>query len=109
MFTLRQLLPLLSILVATICLPLAAAQERTREQQVEVDRLQSGIDDFFKRFNDSAVGPDAAFKTLVGNGPLKENKELAGLIEKANKLDRYGRYTGHDLASVKTVGSDLVI
>lgn len=110
MFTLRMLLPLLLILLATTCLPLAAAQERTREQQVEVDKLQSGVDDFFKRFNDPTVGPDAAFKTLVGNGPLKGKEELAGLIEKASKLEsRYGRYTGHDSATVKTVGSDLVI
>ena len=96
--------------------PLAAAQEpRTPQQQAEVDKqvekLQSTVEDFFAQFNNAAVGPEQAFKTLVGNGPLKsKNEELTGLIDKATKLEgRYGRHTGHDIASVKTVGSDLVI
>lgn len=91
---------------------LAPAQEaRSREQQTEVERLQSGIEEFFKRYSDPTIGPEPAFRTLVGNGPLKaKTEELTGLIEKAARLEgRYGRYAGHDAASVKTVGSDLAI
>jgi len=103
---------ILIVLMSLGTFSLTAAQEpRTREQQAEIDKLQNGIEDFFKRFNDSTVGPDQAFRTLVGNGPLKaKTDELTGLIDKASKLEgRYGRHTGHDAASVKNVGSDLVI
>src|SRR5687768_5912243 len=89
---------------------LGIAQERTPQQQAEVEKLQGGIEDFFKAFNNPTIGPESAFNTLVGKGPLKNKEELPGLIEKAGKLEaRYGRYTGHDAASVKTVGNDLVI
>lgn len=89
---------------------LGIAQERTPQQQAEIEKLQGGIEDFFKAFNNPTIGPELAFNTLVGKGPLKNKEELPGLIEKAGKLEvRYGRYTGHDVASVKTVGNDLVI
>ncbi|MCE9526334.1 MAG: hypothetical protein K8R36_09805 [Planctomycetales bacterium] len=105
--------PLTPILLALVLsLPsLAAAQERTPQQQAEVKELQTGIEDFFKGFTSSTIGPEQAFNTLVGKGPLKtKTEELTGLIDKASKLEsRYGRYTGHDAASVKTVGNDLVI
>ncbi|MGI8982592.1 MAG: hypothetical protein ACR2FY_25450 [Pirellulaceae bacterium] len=88
-----------------------AAQERTPQQQAEVEKLQGGVEDFFKAFNNPTIGPELAFNTLVGKGALKsKSEELTGLIDKAVKLEgRYGRYSGHDVASVKTVGSDLVI
>ena len=90
--------------------PAVTAQERTPQQQAEVEKLQGGIDDFFKGLNSPTIGPEQAFGTLLGKGPLKGKPELTGLITKAGKLeDNYGRYTGHDVASVKTVGSDLVI
>jgi hypothetical protein len=95
--------------LASFLIPLSA-QERTPQQQTEVDKLQIGIDDFFKGLNNPATGPEQAFTALVGKGPLKDKKEeLTKLVDRANKLDTYGRYTGHDAASVKTVGNDLVI
>lgn len=108
----RRLLPILVAL--PLCLaPLAAAQDRTPQQQAEVDKLQVGAEDFFKGLNNPMVGAEQAFNTLVGKGPLKsagKNEELTSLIDKASKLEtRYGRYTGHDFASAKTVGNDLVI
>ena len=102
---------LLIFLVLVGLVPRATAQERTPQQQAEVEKLQAGIEDFFKGFSSPTIGPEQAFTTLVGKGPLKgKNEELAKLVEKAGKLEgNYGRYTGHDAASVKTVGSDLVI
>ena len=91
-------------------LPLSAsAQERTPQQQAEVEKLQIAIDDFFKGLS-SPTGAEQAFNTLVGKGPLKDKKDLAPLIAKAATLEeKYGRYTGHDAASIKTLGNDLVI
>lgn len=98
-----------SILVAVTSV--AVAQERTPQQQAEVEKLQMGIEDFFKSFNNPMAGPEQALNVLVGKGPLKnKSEELTALIDKASKLEaRYGRYTGHDFANAKTVGNDLVI
>jgi hypothetical protein len=102
-------LPLL-FLVLVGFVPLVTAQERTAQQQAEVKELQGGIDDFFKGLSNPLVGPEQAFATLVGKGPLKGKEELPKLVAKAGKLDdSYGRYTGHDVASIKTVGNDLVM
>jgi hypothetical protein len=88
----------------------AAAQERTLQQQAEVEKLQSGVEEFFKRFNDPTAGPEQAFTVLVGKGPLKGKEELPALIEKARKLENaHGRYTGFDAAPAKSLGNDLVI
>ena len=108
MSTFRQLL--LPFLLLGIVSPLAA-QERTPQQQAEVDKLQSGIEDFFKGLSSPTIGPELAFSTLVGKGPLKgKNEELTELVKKAGKLEeRYGRYTGNEAASVKSIGNDLVI
>ena len=102
---------LLPLALAVSLAPFAAAQERTPQQQAEVDKLQAGVEDFFKGFNNPTIGPEQAFTALLGKGPLKnKTEELTGLIDKAGKLEmRYGRYAGHDVASVKTVGNDLVI
>ena len=110
MSTGRNRLLLVTLILAGLVTGLPA-QERTPQQQAEVEKLQGGIEDFFKAFNNPTIGPELAFSTLVGKGPLKgKSEELTGLIDKAVKLEgRYGRYTGHDVASVKTVGSDLVI
>ena len=100
----------LFLLVLVGFAPLVAAQERTAQQQAEVEKLQGGIDDFFKGLSNPLIGPDQAFGTLVGKGPLKGKDELPKLIKKAGELEgNYGRYTGHDVASIKTVGNDLVI
>ena len=46
----------------------------------------------------------------MGKGPLSKNESLTELVKKASKLEeRYGRYTGNEAASVKTIGNDLVI
>jgi hypothetical protein len=106
----HRLLPIL--LALPFCLAsLAVAQDRTSQQQAEVDKLQLGVEDFFKGLNNPMVGAEQAFSALVGKGPLKsKSEELTSLIDKASKLEtRYGRYTGHDFASAKTVGNDLVI
>ncbi len=105
-----QRLLLLNLVFVGLALP-AGAQERTPQQQAEVEKLQGGIEEFFQGFNSPNIGPEQAFTTLVGKGPLKgKNDELAKLVEKAGKLEgNYGRYIGHDAASVKTVGNDLMI
>src|SRR5690349_5862130 len=85
-----------------------AAQERTAQQQMEVVKLQEGIADFFTDFNNPTVGPEQAFTALVGKGPLKDRADdLTKLIGRAKGLEgSYGKYTGYDAASVKTVGND---
>jgi hypothetical protein len=109
MLACRQKLLLLLLFFSGLVFPVTA-QEITSQLSIEVDKLQSGIEGFFTGLNNPMIGPEQAFNTLVGKGPLKSKTELAGLIDKAGKLEgRYGRYTGHDVASVKTVGSDLVI
>lgn len=107
----HRLLPNLLVALFLSLAPLAAAQDRTPQQQAEVDKLQLGVEDFFKGLNNPTVGPEQAFNTLVGKGPLKsKSEELKSLIDKASKLETtYGRYTGYDFASAKTVGNDLVI
>jgi hypothetical protein len=105
-----RLLPL--VLVFAVAAPsIVLAQERTSQQQTEIKDLQSGIDDFFKGFNNPTVGPEQALNILMGKGPLKsKTTDLPELVKKAVSLEeRYGRYTGHDFASVKTIGNDLVI
>jgi hypothetical protein len=106
----HRLVPILLLLPIALT-SLASAQERNPQQQAEVDKLQTGIEDFFTSFNNPMAGPEQAFNVLVGKGPLKnKSDELTSLIDKARKLEtRYGRYTGHDFASAKTVGNDLVI
>ena len=47
----RKKLPLLLLILVSCGSPLTA-QERTPQQQAEVERLQGGIEDFFKGFND---------------------------------------------------------
>jgi hypothetical protein len=104
--------PIILAIVFTVA-SAAIAQERTPQQQAEVEKLQTGIEDFFKAFNNPMAGPEQAFNVLVGKGPLKDkdkSEDLTSLIAKASKLEtRYGRYTGHDFASAKMVGNDLVI
>jgi len=105
----RPILPLLLALLTGFAAPLSA-QERTAQQQEEVVKLQSGIEDFFKGFSSPTTGPEQAFSALVGKGPLSKNEALTELVKKASKLEeRYGRYTGNEAASVKTIGNDLVI
>ena len=102
-------LPLFFLILVGL-VPPVTAQERTAQQQAEVEKLQAGIEDFFKGLSNPLIGPEQAFGTLVAKGPLKGKDELPKLVAKAGKLEEsYGRYTGHDVASIKTVGNDLVI
>lgn len=90
----------------------ASAQELSLDLQQEVDALQKKVDAFFLTLTaDKMLGPERAIREIIGNGPLKtRTDDINKLIEQAIGLDsRYGPYTGHEQASVKAVGSDLVL
>lgn len=88
----------------------AAAQDPAAEMQGEIDSVKERVDTFFKRLSDKAIGGDGAVRGLIGNSPLKNRtEEINKLIEQAANLDRnYGVYTGHEEASERAVGKDLI-
>lgn len=91
------------------------AQELSLDVQREVDSLQKRVDTFFVTLTDKKLGSEGAaeraIRELIGNGPLKDRTDdINKLIEQAIGLElRYGAYTGHEEASVKAIGSDLVL
>ena len=76
----------------------------------DLKSVKSRVETFFQSLTNSSLGPERAFPELIGNGPLKDRTdEIKRLIEQAQTLDqRYGDYSGHDFASSKAVGADLV-
>jgi len=96
-------------------LVLGAAIVRAQEPQRTVSEddlknIKARVETFFQSLTNPTLGPDRAFPELIANGPLKERTEdIKKLIEQAQTLDqRYGDYSGHDFASSKAVGADLV-
>jgi hypothetical protein len=85
-------------------------QEPSAETQQEIDLLKGRVDGFFRSLTDKTLGPERALRELVGNGPLKDrNDDISKLIDQAQTLDqRFGTYTGHEPASTRVVGNDLV-
>jgi hypothetical protein len=88
----------------------AAAQEPAAEMQAEITVVKGLVDSFFKSLTNKAIGGDGAVRGIIGNSPLKNRTDdINKLIEQAASLDRnYGAYTGHEEASVRVVGKDLI-
>ena len=88
----------------------AAAQEPAAEMQAEIAVVKGFVDSFFKNLTNKAIGGDGAVRGIIGNSPLKNRTDdINKLIEQAASLDRnYGAYTGHEEASVRVVGKDLI-
>ena len=86
------------------------AQEPSTEAQQEIEFLKTRIDAFFRSLTDKTLGPERALRELIANGPLKDRTDdINKLIEQAQTLDqRFGVYTGNELASARVVGSDLI-
>ena len=87
------------------------AQEPQRTvSEDDLKTIKARVETFFQSLTNPTLGPERAFPELIGNGPLKERTEdIKKLIEQAQTLDqRYGDYSGHDFASSKAVGADLV-
>lgn len=87
------------------------AQEPQRTvSEDDLKSVKARIDTFFQSLTNPTLGPERAFPELIANGPLKDRTDdIKKLIEQALALDlRYGDYSGHDFASSKTVGADLV-
>jgi hypothetical protein len=90
---------------------LAAGQDSQRTvSEDDLKSVKARVETFFQSLTNPALGPERAFPELIANGPLKERtEEIKKLIEQAQTLDqRYGDYSGHDFASSKAVGADLV-
>ena len=109
--------PVLRCLVATSAVALtalvtqiASAQASSSDLEPEIELLQSRVEQFFSSLTNAAEGPERAVRQIVGSGPLKDrNDDINKLIEQASALDqRYGAYTGHEAASQRAVGKDLI-
>jgi hypothetical protein len=90
---------------------LAVAQEPGRVvTEDDLKSVKARVETFFQSLTNPMLGPERAFPELIGDSPLKERTdEIKKLIEQAAALDqRYGDYSGHDFASSKAVGADLV-
>jgi len=98
---------LLLVLLAHI----AGAQEPPRTvSEDDLKSVKARVDTFFQSLTNPTLGPERAFPELIANGPLKDRTDdIKKLIDQAQTLDqRYGDYSGHDFASSKAVGADLV-
>jgi hypothetical protein len=110
MSSLRPFLALaLPALVLGAGIVFAQEPQRTVSED-DLKTIKARVETFFQSLTNPTLGPDRAFPELIGNGPLKERTEdIKKLIEQAQTLDqRYGDYSGHDFASSKAVGADLV-
>lgn len=98
-------------LLAVLLTAAAAAQEPvSAETQQEIEFVKRIADKFFDDLTNEMLGPDRAFRELIGNGPLKDrNEDISKLIDQAQTLEqRYGAYTGNEMVSSKAVGKDLI-
>jgi hypothetical protein len=99
------------VLLAALGGHAARAQDPLRTvTEEDLKTVKARVETFFQSLTNPTLGPERAFPELIGNGPLKDRTdEIKRLIEQAATLDqRYGDYSGHDFASSKTVGADLV-
>jgi hypothetical protein len=108
-FTLRALVAM-AALAGTASLAPVASGQASSDLDPEIELLQSRVEQFFGSLTNPAEGPERAVRQIVGNGPLKDrNDDINKLIEQATLLDqRYGAYTGHEAASERAVGKDLI-
>jgi hypothetical protein len=90
--------------------PAAAQDPVSGEIEQEIELLKARVDGFFGSLTNKSLGPERALRQLIENSPLKDRtEEINKLIDQAGMLEaRYGAYSGHDFASSKAVGSDLI-
>jgi hypothetical protein len=108
--------PHIVLLAAVLSVPASLAprsalgQAASAEAEAEIEQLQIRVEQFFGSLTNSAEGPERAVRQIVGKGPLKDrNDDINKLIEQASSLDqRYGAYAGHEAASERAVGKDLI-
>ena len=91
----------------------AAAASQIPQRTVSEDDLKDvkgRVETFFQSLTTPTLGPERAFRELIGDGPLKDRTDdIAKLIEQSLTLEqRFGAYSGHEMASTKTVGGDLI-
>jgi hypothetical protein len=89
----------------------AIAQDPQRTvSEDDLKSVKTRVETFFQSLTNPTLGPERAFPELIANGPLKDRTDdIKKLIDQAQTLDqRYGDYSGHDFASSKAVGADLV-
>jgi hypothetical protein len=104
----------ITVPVVLCCIaPVVCGQEPLNDDR-DVATLKTRVDTFFRQLAGSGNAmPDAerAVREIIGSGPLKDRTmEIDGLIEQAQTVleQRYGAYTGHEMASVRPVGNDLI-
>jgi hypothetical protein len=91
----------------------AAAQENvTTEMQSEVAAVKEKVETFFGKLTGAMPDPENAVRSLIAGGPLQDpvrTDDVKKLIDQAQSLDaRVGPHKGHDWASSRNVGSDLI-
>jgi hypothetical protein len=76
----------------------------------EVKAVQAEVEAFFKAFSPRSLGPEAAIRQIIGDGPLKNRtEEISQLSDQAEQLDsRYGAYVGHELVSTRVSGKSVI-
>ena len=101
----------LAMALAVLWARVAAGQvpQRTVSED-DLKDVKGRVETFFQSLINPMFGPERAFRELIGDGPLKDrNDDIAKLIEQSLTLEqRYGAYSGHEMASTKTVGGDLI-
>jgi hypothetical protein len=111
MVTMDRLLLFAALFAFVNSANMVSAQEAlSEEMRQEVAALQGRVDQFFRQLADKTMDPERPVREIVGTGPLRDrNEEISKLIDQMPMLDqRYGAYTGHEVAAVKAIGSDLV-
>jgi hypothetical protein len=101
----------LTLLLLVLGARIANAQEPQRTvSEDDLKSVKARVDTFFQSLTNPTLGPERAFPELIANGPLKERADdVKKLIDQAQALDqRFGDYSGHDFASSKAVGADLI-
>lgn len=87
------------------------AQENVpAEMQPEVALVKEKIETFFGTLTGPMPDAEHAVRAIIGEGPLRDRADdVKKLIEQAQSLDaRVGPYKGHDGASSRSIGSDLL-
>lgn len=100
-------------IMATAILAASVHGQEQREQasEAELRALENQVDTFLAEFENPDVGPSLAVREFVRSSPLEKRGEpLEKLIQQAGRLkDSYGKFTEHELVSVKSFGKDVVV
>lgn len=100
-----------AIVLAAWMPPAAPAQETIpADMKLEIETVQAEVERFFKDFSPRSLGPEAAIRQIIGNGPLKDRTaEISQLSEQAEQLEaRYGAYVGHEAVSARVSGKSVI-